>query len=93
MDTIMNHHRGVTLSPAHFHTRLHPKALGYRELAQRWRDALVDHNLLNRPPNLIESKRSCTDKALSAFEGALSRGLAEDNTVDCPGGQYEPMCQ
>jgi hypothetical protein len=44
-------------------------------------------------PNLIKSKRSCTDKALSAFEGALSRGLAEDNTVDCPGGQYEPMCQ
>jgi hypothetical protein len=38
------------LSPADFHDQLSPNSTGYRKLAQLWRAALVDHDLLNKCP-------------------------------------------
>ncbi|MDQ4147748.1 MAG: hypothetical protein M3120_08725, partial [Pseudomonadota bacterium] len=36
--------------PADFHDPVHPNRAGYRKMAQTWRDALVEHELLSKCP-------------------------------------------
>jgi Bacterial Ig domain len=43
-------HNRALVYPEDFHDALHPNKVGYRKMAQTWRDALVDYGLLQRCP-------------------------------------------